>query len=85
MTLKHVQLISGGFLNVHIPSWLNWTRYLSLVGYALNALTKIEYMFAAPFLYVITKLTCALHSLIIGLISRIPGLHYGFFSVSVFF
>ena len=73
MMLKHVslQLISGGFLNVHIPSWLNWTRYLSLIGYALNALTKIEYTFAAPFLYVIAKLTCAVHSLIIVIAASI--------------
>jgi len=34
---------------VHIASWLNWTRYLSVVGYALNALAKLEYTFGAPF------------------------------------
>jgi len=39
-----------------MPSWFNWTRYLSLFGYALNAMTKIEYTLGAPFQYVCAEL-----------------------------
>ena len=52
VVFMNVSMVLGGYYTTTIPTWLEWSKYVSHMTYAYNILLRIEFEHAASSFYV---------------------------------